>query len=65
MIAMPMIGDDHIRAGNLPLVSGIVATEIEEWGTAGRCTRNITHANLLKIQQALPRKTSDAFEKSH
>ena len=40
----PMIGGDHIRAGDLPHVSTVIAEEPED---SGQHTRNITMAGLL------------------
>jgi hypothetical protein len=40
-----MIDRDHIQAGNLPLIPGVVVDGIEESGTASRYTRNITLAS--------------------
>jgi hypothetical protein len=50
--SVPVIGGDHITAGNLPSVSGVTAEENTEPGTAGWCTSNITIASLPKTQQA-------------
>jgi len=50
--SVPVIGGDHMTAGNLPSVSGAAAEEIAEPETAGWCTSNITIASLPKTQQA-------------